>query len=101
MDEACDLFPISSLPLSPPPSPLTQNLRAVGVSAHSGAGMEEFFAAVDDAKREYYDEYKPLLEKLMAEKEKAKEAERQRSMERLKHDLETAGDVVIDASKKK
>lgn len=29
------------------------NLRAVGVSAMTGAGMKEFFAAVDEAKEEY------------------------------------------------
>lgn len=35
-----------------------KNLRSVGVSALSGAGMNEFFKAVDDSAKEYMDTYK-------------------------------------------
>lgn len=43
-------------------------MTAVGVSAHTGAGMDEFFDAVSGAVDEYHNEYKPLLEKLKKEK---------------------------------
>ncbi|RKP10403.1 GPN-loop GTPase [Thamnocephalis sphaerospora] len=43
-------------------------LRAVGVSAVTGAGMDELFAAVDECVKEYETEYKPEMERLMREK---------------------------------
>ena len=35
-----------------------QNLRAVGVSSMTGAGILDFFKAVDEAVVEYHQEYK-------------------------------------------
>lgn len=40
----------------------------MGVSAHTGSGMEEFFTAVDEAVEEYNTEYKPILECLRKER---------------------------------
>jgi hypothetical protein len=40
------------------------NLRAVAVSAFTGAGMDEFFVAVDEAVKEYHTDYEPMLAKL-------------------------------------
>ncbi|CAI5519846.1 unnamed protein product [Closterium sp. Naga37s-1] len=52
------------------------NLHAVGVSAVTGGGINEFFTAVEVARKEYMEGYRVDLEKMRAEKEK-KEAERQ------------------------
>lgn len=35
-----------------------KNLKSVGVSALSGAGMNEFFKAIDDSATEYMETYK-------------------------------------------
>ncbi|CAI5944411.1 unnamed protein product [Closterium sp. NIES-65] len=52
------------------------NLHAVGVSAVTGGGINEFFTAVEAARKEYMEGYRVGLEKMRAEKEK-KEAYRQ------------------------
>ncbi|CAG8459815.1 13847_t:CDS:2 [Funneliformis caledonium] len=54
-----------------------QHLKVVGVSAITGAGMDEFFEAVDEASKEYETVYKPELEKLIREKLEICKAERQ------------------------
>jgi GTPase SAR1 family protein len=41
-----------------------QGIRVVGVSAYTGQGMEELFEAVDDARKEYYEDfYKEIQDK--------------------------------------
>ncbi|KAH9318575.1 hypothetical protein KI387_020344 [Taxus chinensis] len=65
-----------------------QNLRSVGVSAVTGAGMEDFFAAVESSADEYMETYRVDLEKRRAEKERLEEERKKASMERLKKDLE-------------
>ncbi|KAL6058309.1 GPN-loop GTPase 1 [Balamuthia mandrillaris] len=77
------------------------NLRTVGVSAVTGAGMPEFFNAVDDAAKEYYDYYKPLLEKKRKEREEQEKQRQQQALEKLKEDMKTSrGDkVVLDSAK--
>lgn len=63
------------------------NLRAVGVSAVTGQGMDDFFAAVQDAAKEYEEEYKPELERVLKEREE-KEAAKQRShLQKLMKDM--------------
>jgi hypothetical protein len=46
-----------------------ENIRTVGVSAGTGQGMEDFFIKIEEAVKEYYEEYRPLLEKLQKERE--------------------------------
>lgn len=49
-----------------------RNLKCVGVSAATGAGMDEFFAAVSEATTEYETEYLPdLLERIRINTEKS------------------------------
>jgi hypothetical protein len=74
------------------------NLRAVGVSAHTGKGMPEFLAAVDSAVDEYNAEYKPLLDKLRDERDGREAARQEESWQALKKDMGTHGKVVIGAT---
>jgi len=64
-----------------------QNLRCVGVSAVTGAGMDKFFEAVADATKEYNEEYKPFLEKKAAENKRQKEEQQHKNRAALKKDL--------------
>ncbi|CAI5519847.1 unnamed protein product [Closterium sp. Naga37s-1] len=70
------------------------NLHAVGVSAVTGGGINEFFTAVEVARKEYMEGYRVDLEKMRAEKEK-KEAERQSAeMARFHADSEEEKDAL-------
>ncbi|CAI5462417.1 unnamed protein product [Closterium sp. Yama58-4] len=66
------------------------NLHAVGVSAVTGGGINEFFTAGEAARKEYMEGYRVDLEKMRAEKEK-KEAERQ-SAEMARFRADSAGE---------
>ncbi|XP_023333118.1 GPN-loop GTPase 1 isoform X1 [Eurytemora carolleeae] len=49
------------------------NLISVGVSAMTGEGMDKFIAAVDRARLEYENEYKPEYDRLLLENREVKE----------------------------
>eukprot|EP00741_Cyanophora_paradoxa_P012643 tig00020614_g12214.t1 len=61
-----------------------KNIRTVGVSAVSGEGISDFLAAVDDARKEYWEVYRPHLERKMAEREKERAEEQ---MAKLSEDM--------------
>eukprot|EP00041_Stephanoeca_diplocostata_P020424 m.457023 g.457023 ORF g.457023 m.457023 type:complete len:356 (+) comp21576_c0_seq18:295-1362(+) len=73
-----------------------ETLRTVGVSAHTGAGMDEFFAAVDSATAEYHAEYVPLLAKMKEDKDAR--ARRRAADTAAKAQSAAKGDVVVDAA---
>lgn len=62
-------------------------LQAVGVSAATGAGIEEFFKAILIARNEYETIYKTEYEKLCKEKDEARKAEQEQQLSILKNDL--------------
>ncbi|KAF9403124.1 hypothetical protein BGZ94_004718 [Podila epigama] len=63
------------------------HLKVVGVSAVTGAGMDDFLKAVDEAVVEYDTEYKPELERVLAERKKKQDAEKEEQMARLMKDM--------------
>ena len=70
-------------------------LRCVGVSAATGQGVGSFFAAVNDAADEYWNEYLPELQSVI--ETRRDEAERRRIVEiaRLRADLERDGKAAV------
>ncbi|KAG0313429.1 hypothetical protein BG000_005893, partial [Podila horticola] len=63
------------------------HLKVVGVSAVTGAGMDDFLKAVDEAVVEYDTEYKPELERVLEERRQKQEAEKEEQMARLMKDM--------------
>ncbi|KAJ1699233.1 hypothetical protein LUZ63_007745 [Rhynchospora breviuscula] len=72
-----------------------KNLRSVGVSAVSGAGMNAFFEAIEASAKEYMETYRAELEKRKAEKERLEAERRRENMERLKKDMEKSKDGTV------
>jgi len=64
-----------------------KNLKAVGVSSVTGAGIKEFFDAVDASRAEYEAEYLPELERARRRKEETLQRAKEDSMNRLVKDL--------------
>jgi GTPase SAR1 family protein len=62
-------------------------LEVVGVSAVTGAGMEEFFQKIDEAAERYESDYKPWLLECIKEKNHTKEAEKRESLAKILKDL--------------
>ncbi|MBW0521989.1 hypothetical protein O181_061704 [Austropuccinia psidii MF-1] len=75
-----------------------KNLRAVGCSAMTGAGMKEFFDAVEQARQEYETDYRPELIKRQEERQKLKEAQKAENLNKLVQDmrLSNSKNVPID-----
>jgi GTPase SAR1 family protein len=78
-----------------------QNLKTVGVSAVTGAGIPQLFERVGELADEYETYYKAELMKRVAERKKVEEEKKKDSMDRLKADLEKSkGDkTVLEAPK--
>ncbi|PON93152.1 GPN-loop GTPase [Trema orientale] len=73
-----------------------KNLRSVGVSAVSGAGMEDFFKAIEASAEEYMENYKADLDKRRAEKQRLEEERRKENMDKLRKDMEKSrGETVV------
>jgi len=63
-------------------------IRSVGVSAMSGAGMEEMFKAIDELGAEYESVYRPAMDAARAEAEEEARRRKERQMNKLKQDIE-------------
>ncbi|XP_073413905.1 GPN-loop GTPase 1 [Dendrobates tinctorius] len=68
-------------------------LRVVGVSAVTGAGMDDFFVKVSEAAEEYEREFRPEYERLRQAAEEEKQMEQQEQLDRLRRDM---GSVPLD-----
>ncbi|KAA8910127.1 hypothetical protein FN846DRAFT_793624 [Sphaerosporella brunnea] len=64
------------------------HLDLVGVSAMTGAGIEDFLKAVEDKVQEYERDYKPEMEKARKRREEEKRKSKQKELDRLMKDLE-------------
>lgn len=78
-----------------------KHLSVVGVSAMTGDGMDEFFRGVEAKKEEFIRDYQPELERRRAEREKEKEATRQRELDKLMKDMKVGGAGTKPTSKPK
>ncbi|KAI0226991.1 GPN-loop GTPase 1 [Lamellibrachia satsuma] len=74
------------------------NLTCVGVSAVTGAGIAEFFDAVDKAAEEYERDYKPAYEKLRKEKQDVLLTEQEEQLKKLRVDV-GAGETLSPSAK--
>ncbi|EIM24214.1 hypothetical protein WALSEDRAFT_42429 [Wallemia mellicola CBS 633.66] len=73
------------------------NIKTVGISAMTGAGMQEFFEAVDECREEYYKDYKPELERLRKERQEKSEERKKDSLNRLIKDMKTNDEEPIES----
>ncbi|KAG8834710.1 hypothetical protein FRC17_007616 [Serendipita sp. 399] len=64
-----------------------KGLKTVGVSAVTGSGISDFFRAVEDARKEYEEEYLPELKRMMADREKTLETYKKENLEAAMRDL--------------
>lgn len=73
-----------------------RNIKTVGVSALTGAGMMELFEKIDESAIAFRECYLPDLARRTAERRAREEAKKEVDMERLQRDLElTRGDRIV------
>ncbi|KAJ2777126.1 hypothetical protein GGI15_004612 [Coemansia interrupta] len=72
------------------------HLRVVGVSAMTGQGMEAFFGKVDEAVKEYHDEFRPAMERQMEKKREQEKKDKEQQLQRLMHDLAVTEGKEVD-----
>ncbi|CEP15342.1 hypothetical protein [Parasitella parasitica] len=75
------------------------HLKVVGVSAVTGAGIDEFFQAVSDAAEEYETEYKPEIERIIREKMAKEEKNREKQLNKLMKDMKMSKGSEVSLSK--
>ncbi|KAJ1731941.1 hypothetical protein LPJ61_002280 [Coemansia biformis] len=71
-------------------------LRTVGVSAMTGQGMPELFEKIDDAVKEYYDEFLPSLQRQIQQKRDSERAQKDEQLRRLMNDLTVTEGKEVD-----
>eukprot|EP00897_Mesotaenium_endlicherianum_P000329 jgi/Mesen1/10297/ME000079S09716 len=64
-----------------------RNLRNVGVSAVTGAGTKDFFIEIEECAKDYMENYRVELDKMMEEKAKREDDMREASLQKLREDI--------------
>ena len=64
-----------------------RTLECVGVSAHTGEGFDELFAAVQRARKTYETDFLPDMKRRQAERSAEERAKREADLERLENDI--------------
>lgn len=67
------------------------HLSVVGVSSMTGAGINEFFEAVEEKAKEFERDYKPELERRKQMREDEKKENRERELGKLMKDMDVSG----------
>jgi GTPase SAR1 family protein len=67
------------------------NLSVVGVSSMTGAGIDAFFEAVEEKRVEFNNDYKADLDRRRDQREKDKEANREKEVARMMKDMRVGG----------
>lgn len=67
------------------------NLSVVGVSSMTGAGIDAFFEAVEEKRVEFNKDYKADLDRRRDQREKEKEANREKEVARMMKDMRVGG----------
>jgi len=67
------------------------NLSVVGVSSMTGAGIDDFFVAVEAKRVEFENDYRPELNRRREERERQKEDRREKEVARMMKDMAVGG----------
>ncbi|KAF5675824.1 GPn-loop GTPase [Fusarium heterosporum] len=67
------------------------HLSVVGVSSRLGTGVDEFFEAVEEKRKEFLSDYLPELEKKRAEREEQKKATREKELDKMMQGMSVGG----------
>lgn len=76
------------------------NLSSVGVSAATGEGMGEFFAAIDGAAKRYESEYLPDLLERIRQQQAQKEEQQEANLTKVMQDMDISAAMGADKSGK-